>query len=106
MANDTAMSAACTQRNEVGEPCPTVPADHARGSSQIASANLGQITHVHTPTPTRNHAHRLDKTMHPSIGPPPHAHDMRWAGSRSATSACDRALLTRGYTVDVFYIVG
>lgn len=68
-AKDAAINRAWTQRNEVGEPCPTAPVDQARGSFQIARANLGQMTHVHTPTPTRNQAHRRDNTIRP-VSPP------------------------------------
>src|SRR5689334_11315261 len=57
MTSETAMRAAWTQRNEVG------PGDQARGSSQMASANRGQISHVQTPTRMRNTAQRRESTI-------------------------------------------
>jgi hypothetical protein len=63
MASDAAMSSACAQRKPVGAPSPTVPVDQARGSFQMATANLGQMTQVHTPTATRKTDQPRDNTM-------------------------------------------
>ncbi|WKU02905.1 hypothetical protein [Micromonospora sp. HUAS LYJ1] len=57
------MSTAWIQRNPVGAPTPTAPPDQARVSFQMATPNLGQITQVHTPTPTRNNDQPRDRTM-------------------------------------------
>ena len=63
MTSEAAMSNACTQRNPVGEPLATSPPDHARLSSQMASAKRGQITQAQTPTKVRNTDHfRLSLT--------------------------------------------
>lgn len=47
----------------MAEPSPTVPDVQDRGSCQMATANLGQMTQVQTPTPTRKTAHPRDSTM-------------------------------------------
>lgn len=56
IARDATIKAACTHRNDVGVPCPTKPVDQARESSQMASANRGQMTQFQTPTPIRKAA--------------------------------------------------
>nr|ACB47035.1 GntT-like protein [Micromonospora chersina] len=86
MAREAAMSRACTHRKLVGLPSPTVPADHARGSFQMATANLGQITQVQTPTPTRNSDQPRDNTMAGQYASGPSA-QVRSAG----TGACGRS---------------
>ena len=63
MASEAAISRACIQRKLVGVPSATSPADQERGSFQIATANLGQITQVHTPTAVRNSDQPRDSTM-------------------------------------------
>jgi hypothetical protein len=56
MANEAMINAACTHRKDVGAPCPTEPVDQARPSSQMASANRGQMAQFQTPTPIRKAA--------------------------------------------------
>jgi hypothetical protein len=60
MASEAAISTACTHRNAVGDPL-----WNDRSSSQMASPNRGQMTQVHTPTPTRNAAHRREMITGP-----------------------------------------
>lgn len=60
MPSEAAISRACTHRKEVGAlPGPSL---HARGSRQMASANRGQISQVHTPTAVRNADQRREST--------------------------------------------
>src|SRR6185369_1010225 len=59
IASDATISTACTQRNPVGLPDPVDGPDQARGSSQIATPNRGQMIQVHTPTRIRNPDHFL-----------------------------------------------
>ncbi|GLY25607.1 hypothetical protein Misp04_53380 [Micromonospora sp. NBRC 101691] len=63
MVRDAAINNAWIQRKPVPPPSPTVPVDQALGSFQIATANLGQIAQVQTPTPTRKSAQPRDSTM-------------------------------------------
>lgn len=65
MASEPPIRSACTQKKAVGDPCADVPLDHALGSSQIATANLGQITHIQTPTPVRKRDQLRESTMAP-----------------------------------------
>jgi hypothetical protein len=56
MASEAMINAACTHKNDVGVPCPAEPVDQARPSSQMASANRGQMAQFQTPTPIRKAA--------------------------------------------------
>lgn len=55
------MSTACTQKNDVGSLLQAAPT-HARSSSTIALANLGQMTTLNTPATTSTHAENLEIT--------------------------------------------
>ncbi len=55
------ISTACTQKNAVGALLQRSPL-HARSSSTIALANLGQITTLNTPASTRNRAAAFEIT--------------------------------------------
>lgn len=70
--NDAAMSSACTHRKPVAGQSPTFPLAHDLGSFQMATANLGQITQVHTPTPVRKTAQPRDNTMVGEYASGPH----------------------------------
>ena len=63
IVSEAAISSACTQRKLVAAPTPTVPVDQERGSFQMATANLGQMTQVQTPTPSRKSDQPRDSTM-------------------------------------------
>lgn len=63
MSRDAAISRAWIQRKPVAGNSPTLPVDQARGSFQMATANLGQITQVQIPTPVRKSAQPRDSTM-------------------------------------------
>lgn len=63
MTSEAAISNACTHRKLVAGHSPTTPCDQDLGSFQIATAKRGQITQVHTPTPTRNNDHPRVNTM-------------------------------------------
>jgi|SRR5947207_11749317 len=69
-ASDTAMSTAWIQRNPLGAPRPTSRVDQARGSSQTAMANLGQMIQVQIPTPKRNAAQPRESTTVADAGQP------------------------------------
>lgn len=58
ITSEAAISSACTQKKAVGR-----PSTNERSSFQIASANRGHITQVHTPTTVRKIAHRRVMTM-------------------------------------------
>jgi hypothetical protein len=64
MASDATINPACTHKNDVGAPCPTEPDDQARESSQMASANRGQMTQFQTPTPIRKAAQPREIVTH------------------------------------------
>ncbi len=106
MANEAAMSTAWIQRNPVGAPTPTAPPDQARVSFQMASPNLGQITQVHTPTPTRNDDQPRDNTMvdeypsaPPPAGPPHSRHRPRTATLHPRTVSTKRFRSSSGTSV-------